>query len=526
MVALHGVLPSRIRLFVLRALTGALLLAFAAATQASADPASERATSAYLREVRSSPLQLRRFMQTLPKGADLHNHASGAVYAERLIDWAVQDKLCVDATYTLQTCDGVGQPLAGRINGSGYRDRLIDALSMRAFVPGEESGHDHFFTSFDKFGAATYLHRTDVVAEAVRQAARDRVDYLELMLTFGNSRPGPSLSDATKGVTFDGDFDKLRAALNANGFANVVTAAQRDLASLETDRAKTMRCDAAPPAREPGCAVTLRYIQQVIRALDPVTVFAQTMLAFELAKRDERLAGLNFVSPEDGPVAVRDYALHMRMIAYLRRVEGDVPVTLHAGELTLGLVPREVLDDHIDQAVNVAGARRIGHGVDIVYERNAPALLRAMAARHVLVEIALTSNDVILGVRGNRHPFPLYLANGVPIALVTDDEGVSRIDLSNEFERAARDYPFLQYGDFKAFVRNSVEYAFLRGTSLWTGGSPGKPVAACATLPASAACRAFLAASPRAQVQWQVERELDAFEARYLHARAGPRLPS
>jgi adenosine deaminase len=518
MVALHCVLPSRIRLLVLRALTGALLFAFAAAaTPASADPASERAASTYLQEIRTSPLLLRRFMQSLPKGADLHDHASGAVYAERLIDWAVHDGLCVDQTFTLQTCDRGGQPLAGQIGGSGYRDKLIDALSMRAFVPGEESGHDHFFTSFDKFGAATYLHRTEVVAEAVRQAARDRVDYLELMVTFGSSRPGPSIGDATKGVAFDGDLDKLRAALLANGFENVVTAAQRDLASLETDRAGTMRCTAPPPVREPACAVKLRYIQQVIRALDPVTVFAQTMLGFELAKRDERLAGLNFVSPEDGPVAVRDYALHMRMIAYLRRVEGDVPVTLHAGELTLGLVPREVLDDHIDQAVNVAGARRIGHGVDVAYERNGPALLRTMAARHVLVEIALTSNDVILGVRGKEHPITLYLRSGVPIALVTDDEGVSRIDLTNEYVRAARDYGF-SYATFKRFVRNGAEYAFLRGPSLWADELAGKPVAACARVPASAACSAFLAASPRASLQWQVERELDAFEARFVRA--------
>jgi adenosine deaminase len=502
-----------------RALACAVALAgLACATPAAADPASERAASAYLDAVRSNPPLLRRFMQGLPKGADLHNHASGAVYAERLIDWAVQDKLCVDQTFTLQTCDRGGQPLAPQLSGSGYRDKLIDVLSMRAFVPGEESGHDHFFTSFDKFGAATYLHRTEVVAEAVRQAAQDRVDYLELMVTFGNSQPGPTVSDATKGVTFDGDLDKLRAALLANGFANVVTAAQRDLASLENDRSAAMRCAAPPPTREPACGVKLRYIQQVIRALDPVTVFAQTMLGFELAKRDERLAALNFVSPEDGPVAVRDYALHMRMIAYLRRVEGDVPVTLHAGELTLGLVPREVLADHIALAVNVAGARRIGHGVDITYERDAEGLLRTMAARRVLVEIALTSNDAILGVRGKQHPITLYLRSGVPLALVTDDEGVSRIDLTNEYVRAARDYGF-SYATFKRFVRNSVEYGFLRGPSLWADEAAGKPVAACARVPAGAACTAYLAASPRASVQWQVERELDAFEARYARTR-------
>lgn len=510
------------RVFAASAFACAFLLGAYGPSPAVADTASERAATAYLDAVRANPPLLRRFMQELPKGADLHDHASGAVYAERVIDWAVQDKLCVDQTYTLQMCDRGGQPIAAQLGTSGYRDRLIDALSMRAFVPGAESGHDHFFTSFEKFGAATSQHRTEVVAEAVRQAAEDRVDYLELMVTFGYPRPGPTLADAEKGVTFDGDFDKLRTALNANGFANVVTAAQRDLAALEADRAKTMHCDASPSVREPACSVRLHYIQQVTRAQDPVTVFAQTMLGFELAKRDERLAGLNFVSPEDGPVAVRDYALHMRMIAYLRRAEGDVPVTLHAGELTLGLVPREVLDDHIDQAVNVAGARRIGHGVDITYEHDSAALLRTMAARRVLVEIALTSNDVILGVRGKQHPITLYLRSGVPLALVTDDEGVSRIDLTNEFVRAARDYGF-SYATFKRFVRNSVEYAFLRGASLWSDEAAGKPVAACARVPAGAACRAFLAASPRASVQWQVERELDAFEARYASARISGR---
>ncbi|HEY0395060.1 MAG TPA: hypothetical protein VGD01_11255 [Candidatus Elarobacter sp.] len=500
-----------------RRLPAAALAAFVAfggavAAPAAASPGSERAATAYLDSIRTNPPLLRRFLQRLPKGGDLHNHASGAVYAERYIDWAVADKLCVDATYTLMTCDRGGKDLAGQLEQSGFRDRLIDALSMRAFVPREESGHDHFFTSFDKFGAAGARHKTEVVAEAVRQAAEDRADYLELMYTFGGARPGPSVFDVAKGVTFDGDFAKLRASLEANGFANVVAAAQRELQSLETDRAAQMRCSAAAPAREPGCGVQLRYIQQVIRALDPVTVFAQTMLGFELARRDERLAGVNFVSPEDGPVAVRDYALHMRMIAYLRRAAGEVPVSLHAGELTLGLVPREVLDDHIDQAVNVAGARRIGHGVDIAYERRSDAVLRTMAARHVLAEIALTSNDAILGVRGSAHPIGLYLRSGVPLALVTDDEGVSRIDLSNEFVRAARDYRF-PYPVLKSFVRNSLEYAFVRGASLWVDEAAGRAVPVCAAVPATTACSAYLAANPRARLQWNVERELDAFEA-------------
>jgi len=33
-------------------------------------------------------------------------------------------------------------------------------------------------------------------------------------------------------------------------------------------------------------------------------------------------------------------------------------------------------------------------------------LLQEMAKKNVLVEICLTSNDVILGVSGDRHPLP------------------------------------------------------------------------------------------------------------------------
>lgn len=65
-------------------------------------------------------------------------------------------------------------------------------------------------------------------------------------------------------------------------------------------------------------------------------------------------------------------------------------------------------------------------------------LLAEMKRRDVLVEICLTSNNVILGVRGSRHPFPEYLNAGVPVTLAIDHEGVSRIDLTNEYVRAAQ----------------------------------------------------------------------------------------
>ena len=55
----------------------------------------------------------------------------------------------------------------------------------------------------------------------------------------------------------------------------------------------------------------------------------------------------------------------------------------------------------------------------------------------MMVEINLSSNEGILGVEGDAHPFPVYRSAHVPVALSTDDEGVSRIDLTHEYVRAA-----------------------------------------------------------------------------------------
>jgi adenosine deaminase len=135
-------------------------------------------------------------------------------------------------------------------------------------------------------------------------------------------------------------------------------------------------------------------------------------------------------------VARRDYTRQMKIIRFLAK---DVPVALHAGELWLGLVPPSDLSFHIRQAIEIADAQRIGHGVSLAFERDAEGLLAEMRARPVVVEISLTSNDLILGVRGKEHPLPAYLAAGVPVVLSTDDAGLSRIDLTNEYFRAARD---------------------------------------------------------------------------------------
>ena len=150
-------------------------------------------------------------------------------------------------------------------------------------------------------------------------------------------------------------------------------------------------------------------------------------------------------------------------------------------------------------------------------ERDPLHLLEEMAERKVLVEICLTSNDVILGVKGNEHPFPIYRKYSVPVALATDDEGVSRSDMTHECLRAFATYN-LPYKDLTQMARESLEHSFLPGSSLWADGLATRRVRECAatpTLAPAAACREFLEANEKARNQWQLEREFDKFEKRF-----------
>jgi adenosine deaminase len=134
-----------------------------------------------------------------------------------------------------------------------------------------------------------------------------------------------------------------------------------------------------------------------------------------------------------------------------------------------------------------------------------------------MIEINLSSNDVILGVKGAEHLFPIYFAARVPVALSTDDEGVSRIDLTHEYVRAALDYN-LTYSSLKKLARTGMEHDFLPGASLWAWPDDfAAPVKACqgqtlgGDTPTST-CKAFLAGSEKAAAQWELERRFLAFE--------------
>ena len=498
----------------------------------AANASEQRATRAFER-ARKRPLDLHAFLQEMPKGADLHMHLSGAVYAETFLAEAVSDKLCVNPV-TLALAPNLGMtkedaarpvcldpavPAARVLTDQHLYDALVDSFSMRGFVPTPGvTGHDQFFATFARFGGLK-AHNGDWLDEVATRAAAQNEQYLEVMFTPGFSRAaklGYQLGWPSADTISGAQLASLRDQLIANGLRDEIASDRKEIDEAFAARETREHC--GQPTAAAGCSVKIRVIYQVLRAFPPQQVFAQTLLGFELASADPRVVGIDFVQPEDAYLAMSEYHRQMLMLDYLHGVYPKVHISLHAGELAPGMVPPAGLSFHIREAVELGHAERIGHGVDVMYEDRPRELLKEMAERHVMVEINLTSNDVILGVKANEHSLPSYRDAGVPVALSTDDEGVSRIDLTHEYARAAVDFG-LSYLDLKKMARTGLEHSFLPGDSLWAAPDSFAAVnAACRGVKLGAGepgatCKAFLAGSEKAAEQWELERRFLAFEA-------------
>jgi adenosine deaminase len=538
-----------------------------AATTAVALTSGEARTERVFEAAKSAgPPELYAFLRGMPKGADLHMHLSGAVYAETFIAEAAQQGLCVApvepgvpavpvAPDTLRfakpvagkqaACGAGSVPASDALKDQHIYDDLIDSLSMRGYVPTPGiTGHDQFFDTFARFGALDNNYAAQWLDEVARRAAAQNEQYLEIMQTPSFSRtaalayalgwPRALQPGHDNPQEQEAEFASLRQKLLDGGLRDDVTEDIHQLNGAESSREQMEHCsrasgdpsgiasapaygDANAHGDAAACGVTIRWLYQILRGYPPQQVFAQTVLGFEVASADPEVVGINFVMPEDGRISMQDYHLQMQMLDYLHTVYPRVHISLHAGELAFGMVPPEGLSFHIRQAIDLGHAQRIGHGVDVLYEDRPAELLQEMAAKHIMVEINLTSNAVILGVEGKRHPLSAYRAAHVPVALSTDDEGVSRIDLTHEYVKGAEEQE-LNYLDLKQMARTSLEHAFLRGESLWAAPDAfTRRNSACAApitpeSSPSGACAAFLQANERAAEQWQLERRFALFE--------------
>jgi adenosine deaminase/adenosine deaminase CECR1 len=465
---MHPVPPRRLRVASLLALAGLIQAAHAAAPLSN-EEITRRHFAALVAGPEPKQAELTLFFTMMPKGGDLHHHYSGAIYAEQFLDWVDKEHYCVNkVTYRIETDKALvdaekAKPAKQReclssgevIADNGLYATLLQRWSDKDFYnhSGPQSPPDRqFFDTFGYFGPVASSNAHEGLMRLKQRAIQENLGYIETMFELA-----PPIQDTA--------FD-ARVLDPQTGAANLDAQLAALADTLDKDPAFNGRIQAYLDNVKTASAgidddrFTMRYQAYALRFLSPSQVFSSMVAGFKMASASSQVVALNIVGQESMDVAMRDYSLHMRMFKFLKTKYPKAKLDLHAGELALGVVPPEGLAFHIDEAVNIAGADRIGHGIDIAHETNALAVMKAMHERDIPVEINLSSNDFILGVKGEAHPLTLYRKYGVPFVISTDDPGVSRNNLSGEYVLFASRYK-TDYAEVKKLSYASLRYSFL-----------------------------------------------------------------
>lgn len=449
-----------------------MLVVWATSTAYGSLQAQERRIARQLDNIRDYPAALTAFFQDMPKGGDLHHHFSGSVYPETFFRAALRHNAYIrPSSLQLQLhapTDTVGWTrLQSWIEDIGYYEaerRLLRHWSAMDFSPGQTASYDDFFNSFPRFNFIVDSILAEGLLELKQRAIDDNVLYIETMLERAQL---PLIADSIS--HWERSLRAIQAAKDTAALyaflKDQYTRLQPTARELSDQQARKLRQLHEELAIDEDGFV-MRYQYFALRVLPAPQVFADLLLACNLAATDALIVGVNIVAPEHNPIALADYWLHMHFFRFLRHYFPDVPFAMHAGELSLGVTQPEHLRWHVAAAVDIAGARRIGHGVDLPHERNVLSLLDTLRTRSVAVEINLSSNEFILGIAGNHHPVEWLWKSGVPLVISTDDEGVLRTNLCEQYVLLAHRYPAFSYQDIKKLVYNSITYSFIEESSI------------------------------------------------------------
>ncbi|KAI8471401.1 MAG: hypothetical protein J3K34DRAFT_458385 [Monoraphidium minutum] len=459
---------------------------------------NERKTSKYLEAVRGSEASLAQFFRLMPKAGDIHIHFTGTVPTEDLMATAVRANLSLctakgTPSYGYVTPDpqtfaaGVDScgaasnwyPLAtpsglsgGELTGAP-RQIILESWSIYNFPENAASrmaAAKHFFDVFFKFDAAVKALEAD---KAERQGALQR---MKKELVANNVQFLEMMYDMPFGLITPDYFTNVSATLRQ-------LAAAGNPAALEAYIAQVLDGPAPADANVPGSVATsvalaeedalaisddtfeLRWQFHAVRAFEPASVLMQLLACFLIDVASPWVVGTNLVAREDDAVPLLDYTLHMHMLRVLRSRHPTAGVAIHAGELTPALVTPEDMAFHVTESVGIARTQRVGHGVSLPWETKMLETLGVMRSDQIAVEINLDSNRFILGVDADRHPLQLYLAGCVPVVISSDDAGLLRSSLIQNYVLLAKQHEYIKYPSIKQMVYDTIRFAFFPDAS-------------------------------------------------------------
>lgn len=161
----------------------------------------------------------------------------------------------------------------------------------------------------------------------------------------------------------------------------------------------------------------------------------------------ERLAGIDLAGDEsvNPPKELRDN--------FMPFLEECIHITIHAGET------EDV--SNIWQAVYHLSADRIGHGLKLLDEKK---MIPRFIDKNIGIEMCPSSNRQIVGygkTGDSEYPLKKYMEEGLKVTVNTDNCGISRTSVSNEFYEAARLCGGLSLWDCLVLIRNSLIVSFV-----------------------------------------------------------------
>ncbi|MEO0509741.1 MAG: adenosine deaminase [Verrucomicrobiota bacterium] len=192
--------------------------------------------------------------------------------------------------------------------------------------------------------------------------------------------------------------------------------------------------------------VTVRWQGIVLRFADNALDMVRTWYAF-LDSHSSNWAGINMAGREDDN---RGYPKRFTAVydEMLRKYPG-IGISIHAGEA-------EKPDTHIPDTLRL-GATRIGHGINLIWDED--TMLR-MRDSEFLIEINLISNELLGYVPDlDQHPFPVFLRQGIPCCLNTDDRGMWDSNFTDEVYVAVKRFN-LSWSELQKTARLSLEHSF------------------------------------------------------------------
>jgi adenosine deaminase len=300
--------------------------------------------------------------RALPK-VELHRHLEGSLRLDTMVDIARQHGITIPA----------------------------DVLRLSTLVQVQEEDKFTFQNFLAKFNTLRLFYRSPdaiyrITREAVEDAARDNVRYLELRFT------PVALSRAERFPLHDVVDWVISSAQEAAQKHNVIV---RLIASMNRHESTELA--------EQVAWLAVEHLEDGLVAID--------LAGNEAEFKTEPFYGVIKEARQSG--------LH---------------VTIHAGEWGLATNVRE--------AIVELGAERIGHGVRVLEDENVVALARE---RGTAFEVCVTSNYQS-GVIGSldTHPLMMMLDAGLNVTLNTDDPSISRITLSHEYYTACEDLRMTQ----------------------------------------------------------------------------------